>query len=542
MARIQLRRDTAANWASNNPVLAQGEPSLETDTGIEKIGDGVTAYNDLPERSGNATSSFPELTDTPSSYTGQAQNFPVVNDAETGLIFKDLLKPLGNYVGGTITIDETGVLADYTLAANLVIDFDDTLDSHKRGNTVLHPIISDGNYTFGWQTNGTYKIWADDSLIKNGRLAAGNYLFAYTFDSQNDKIIITYTTFNEDAPDTTAPQFVTGSFEVGNVADNIVVLPVDEALDPTSVPAVGDFAILVDASPNVVTNVDITTNPIQVRLTLTTSVTNGQTVTAAYTKGANPLQDVSANETPSLTATAVTNNVGSTIDLLTDLVSYWELDEASGSRADSHGTNTLTDNNTVTSAAGVISNAANFNEANSEYLSVADNASIDVGDEDFTIGFWVYLDNKTSAHEIFSKTAITTSYEYRSFFGLGIDRLAFAVSDDGTSGGLTVVEADTLGSPSTGTWYFVVCYHDSVNNEIGISVNDGAYDTAAHSTGVFTGTGNLNIGASLGTEGGINNPLDGRVDLAFLTKKKITDAEKTWLYNSGNGRAYSELT
>jgi mannan endo-1,4-beta-mannosidase len=50
---IQLRRDTAANWTSNNPVLKQGEEGLETDaltSGIvqSKIGDGVTAWNALP--------------------------------------------------------------------------------------------------------------------------------------------------------------------------------------------------------------------------------------------------------------------------------------------------------------------------------------------------------------------------------------------------------------------------------------------------------------------------------------------------------------
>lgn len=36
----------------------------------------------------------------------------------------------------------------------------------------------------------------------------------------------------------------------------------------------------------------------------------------------------------------------------TSMVSWWALDEQSGSRADSHGSNTLTDNNTVTVAAG----------------------------------------------------------------------------------------------------------------------------------------------------------------------------------------------
>ena len=44
---IRIRRDTAANFASVNPVLASGEPSLETDTRVQKIGDGTTAYNSL---------------------------------------------------------------------------------------------------------------------------------------------------------------------------------------------------------------------------------------------------------------------------------------------------------------------------------------------------------------------------------------------------------------------------------------------------------------------------------------------------------------
>jgi len=44
---IQFRRDTAANWTSVNPVLAEGEPGYETDTGRWKIGDGVTAWNSL---------------------------------------------------------------------------------------------------------------------------------------------------------------------------------------------------------------------------------------------------------------------------------------------------------------------------------------------------------------------------------------------------------------------------------------------------------------------------------------------------------------
>ena len=44
-AQIKLRRDTAANWTSVNPIMASGEPGLETDTLKIKYGDGVTRWN-----------------------------------------------------------------------------------------------------------------------------------------------------------------------------------------------------------------------------------------------------------------------------------------------------------------------------------------------------------------------------------------------------------------------------------------------------------------------------------------------------------------
>ena len=52
--RIKLRRDTATNWTTTNPILAAGEPGLETDTGKIKYGDGVTAW-DLLSYSGGDT-------------------------------------------------------------------------------------------------------------------------------------------------------------------------------------------------------------------------------------------------------------------------------------------------------------------------------------------------------------------------------------------------------------------------------------------------------------------------------------------------------
>ena len=47
-SKIQLRRDTAANWTAANPILAQGEAAYEIDTCRLKIGDGTTDFNTLP--------------------------------------------------------------------------------------------------------------------------------------------------------------------------------------------------------------------------------------------------------------------------------------------------------------------------------------------------------------------------------------------------------------------------------------------------------------------------------------------------------------
>lgn len=47
-SKIQLRRDTAANWTTNNPILASGEAGVETDTDRVKVGDGATSWTALP--------------------------------------------------------------------------------------------------------------------------------------------------------------------------------------------------------------------------------------------------------------------------------------------------------------------------------------------------------------------------------------------------------------------------------------------------------------------------------------------------------------
>jgi len=45
---IQLRRDNSTSWNRVDPVLNQGEPGFETDSGKFKIGNGVLKWKQLP--------------------------------------------------------------------------------------------------------------------------------------------------------------------------------------------------------------------------------------------------------------------------------------------------------------------------------------------------------------------------------------------------------------------------------------------------------------------------------------------------------------
>ena len=73
--KIQLRRDTTANWTSSNPTLSQGEIGYELNTGKIKIGTGSTAWNSLDyltiaTSSVTGTLTFPDTTVQTTAWPG----------------------------------------------------------------------------------------------------------------------------------------------------------------------------------------------------------------------------------------------------------------------------------------------------------------------------------------------------------------------------------------------------------------------------------------------------------------------------------------
>ncbi len=225
--------------------------------------------------------------------------------------------------------------------------------------------------------------------------------------------------------------------------------------------------------------------------------------------------------------------------LITGLVSYWKLDEASGTRNDSHGVNHLTDNNTVGQAAGKIGNAGLFINTNSEFLSVADNATLDFTTQ-MTVSAWIYGDALTASAYIAAKWNYSTDGGWS--FGLdaagtGLQVFIATAADDG---GNTWVRFTTLVLQNV-TWHHVVMVYDgtlTAADRVKVYI-DGALQTATSTSGTLPASF-LNSGAELriGDFQGLNRYWLGRIDEVGLWNRALTAAECVQLYNAGTGTTY----
>lgn len=221
---------------------------------------------------------------------------------------------------------------------------------------------------------------------------------------------------------------------------------------------------------------------------------------------------------------------------LTDnLVAFWELGEASGNALDSVGSNALTDNNTVGSATGVggTGTCRDFNAASNEYFSHADNATLSTGDIDFTLAGWLYINSTGTTRGTLAKwDSAGPDLEFQIYYDL-FGSVYFQVRDAANSTSPSVHTTATL---SATTWYHVVAWHDSVANQLGITLNAGTADTQSHSGGVRDSTAGFNLGNSDFTA------WHGRLQGWGLWKRVLTSGERTTLYNGGAYLPYSSMS
>ena len=198
---IQLRRDTAANWTSANPVLAQGELGVETDTDKIKVGDGSTAWTSLgylidtggyalyADATANFTGTLQNggsnvVVDTDIGSTVQAYDANTTTSTNTQTLTNKTLQDTVYALSGTALDPANGGIQTKTLAANTT--FTDSLAS---GESIILQLEAGASYTVTWPTmiwvtsggNVAPTLTAKDTLVfwKVSSVLYGAYTGSY---------------------------------------------------------------------------------------------------------------------------------------------------------------------------------------------------------------------------------------------------------------------------------------------------------------------------------------------------------------------------
>jgi hypothetical protein len=182
---IQLRGDTSANWTLVNPILAEREIAIETDTLFYKIGDGITAWNSLSYNylrsldTGTVTVYENQVTLPTTPSAGYMKFF-----AKTlcGRMLPRILGPSGiatplqpSFFQNNISIINTGVTTALTTIGTAVTSV----------GTISHPVVTE---LYGYMANIASAATANitcgtgDNLVKwiIGSLAGGSSGFFFS--------------------------------------------------------------------------------------------------------------------------------------------------------------------------------------------------------------------------------------------------------------------------------------------------------------------------------------------------------------------------
>jgi len=210
--------------------------------------------------------------------------------------------------------------------------------------------------------------------------------------------------------------------------------------------------------------------------------------------------------------------------LITNLVSYWKLDESSGNAADAHGSNTMVNVGTMAYSAGKINNAADtVNTGKYLTISNASQVGLDII-TDVSFSLWV----KTSEN---SKTIL-------GFFGAGADGYGLGM---GTIADKPIgVAAARLGDGwiagtsriDDGIWHHIVCTLNGTTAKIYV---DGVLENTITVGAAISYTGDRDIGRRLTTY------LSAQIDEVGIWSRALSASEVTELYNSGAGFQYPFL-
>jgi hypothetical protein len=174
--KIQLRRDTASDWTSNNPTLAAGEFGWESDTNRFKIGTGSANWTSLEYA--DTLKSLGDMTITGSTISAPSNGDLTLTTAGSGVVLVNDSFKVGS--GQTITtiLDEDNLAtnSDTALATQQSIKayVDNEISNVGIGDitAVGSTLIAPSNADLSLTTAGTGNVVLNDVSIKDNKVEA----------------------------------------------------------------------------------------------------------------------------------------------------------------------------------------------------------------------------------------------------------------------------------------------------------------------------------------------------------------------------------
>ena len=226
----------------------------------------------------------------------------------------------------------------------------------------------------------------------------------------------------------------------------------------------------------------------------------------------------------------IEKHAGWTSELSTDLVSYYKLDETSGTTAtDSHGSNNgVNDGGDFTT--GKINGAYDFEAGNTDWVNLSTSSSFNIA-PDISISMWVKIESNPSFTVMLGKDcgSTYTCNQYR----MVLDSSRMAGFERASSSSIDNFMTSNL-SLSNGVWYHMVGVGNSTHNLL--YINGLLRGIVAYSGVLYTTTSPLYIARR-----GNGGYFDGVIDEVGIWSRALSSEEVSELYNSGTGINYELL-
>lgn len=231
----------------------------------------------------------------------------------------------------------------------------------------------------------------------------------------------------------------------------------------------------------------------------------------------------------------------------TNLLSYWSLEEASGTRVDAHGSNDLTENGTggVGQGTGKISNCADFELADTDYLTITDASQTNLDlNSSFSISCWINFESLPASGTgmgIVTKDNVTTACAY--FLSVYNSSGTYYLYNQVNKTTSVIVQNFASYAFSASTWYHLVLVFNISTGNLQCFVNNSS--AASNTNASVNAIQNNSLNFSIGAHNTGTRSFDGLIDEVAIFNDVLTSgasSEIEWLYNSGNGRSYADLS